>query len=61
MPGITRRRLKLLAVFLDGKARGIPNAAYFERAGQGREPSKRHISGEQVIEDENKSGGSFPG
>jgi hypothetical protein len=31
VPGITRRQLKLLSAFLDGKARGIPSAAYCER------------------------------
>jgi hypothetical protein len=61
MPGITRSQLKLLAAFLDGKTRGIPNAAYFERAGQGREPSKQHISGEQAIDDEDKRDGALPG
>ncbi len=61
MPGITRSQLKLLAAFLDGKTRGIPNAAYFERAGQGRETSKQHISGEQAIDDEDKRDGALPG
>lgn len=49
MPGITRRQLRLREAFLDGKTRGVTTAAYFERARQGPEPSKQHISGELVI------------
>jgi hypothetical protein len=59
MPGITRRQLRLVATFLDGKTRGIPTAACFERMRQRQD--QQHISGKQVIDDENKDGGSLPG